>query len=60
MRFYHSTDGDMLTYKKNANKVPTSDGCKPLMDLVDEKPIDIDYDWYVKNSKKLLLALGVQ
>ncbi|AUR82035.1 ribonuclease H-like domain protein [Vibrio phage 1.017.O._10N.286.55.C11] len=58
IRFYKSTDGDLITYKKNGNKVPKSEGCKPLMDLGD-LPSDIDYDWYVNECKSILKDLGL-
>ena len=58
VRFYHSLRGKGLTYKKNGNKVPTSDGCKPLMNLPDTLPNDIDYGWYIKESLELLSKLG--
>lgn len=58
VRFYHSTDGGVLTYKKNGNKVPTSDGCRPMMNLPDTLPDDIDYDWYINEANKLLKATG--
>ena len=58
VRFYHSLRGKGLTYKKKGNKVPTSDGCKPLMNLPDTLPNDIDYGWYIKESLELLSKLG--
>lgn len=57
VRFYHSTNGDMLTYK-NGNKVPTSDNCKPLMDLPDAFPQDVDHDWYINECYSLLDKIG--
>lgn len=57
IRFYHSGN-EAIHYKKNGNKVPTSDGCKPLMNLPDESPIDVNYAWYVKQSVKMLKDLG--
>ena len=59
IRYYHSVDGEVITYKKNGNKVPKSDGCKPLMDLPDSLPLDIDWQWYVENAYSLLNDLGV-
>ena len=57
IRFYHSTDGDVLSYKKNGNKVPKSDGCKPLMNLA---PVDdIDFDWYVTECASMIKDLGL-
>ena len=59
VRFYHSTKGGVLTYKKNCNKVPTSDGCRPMMNLPDTLPDDIDHDWYIKEAYSMLSKLGV-
>lgn len=58
IRFYHSTKGESIHYVTNGNKVPKSDGCKPIMDLPDTVPGDIDYDWYIEQTKKLLLSMG--
>jgi hypothetical protein len=47
IRFYHSSKvTGVISYKTNGNKVPNSDNCRPLMDLPDEFPRDIDYAWY--------------
>jgi hypothetical protein len=60
IRWYYSTDGDCITYKKNGNKVATSDGAKPLM-ILDGKPIlDLDLNRYVEKSYKMLRNLGIQ
>jgi len=59
IRFYHSTDGDSINYKKNGNKVPTSDGCKPLMNLPTKFPDDVDRVWYIKEAVKILGLIGV-
>lgn len=58
VRFYYSTDGDLITYKKNGNKVPKSDGAKPLMDLCDNIPSDLYYNWYINESLSMLGDLG--
>lgn len=60
VRFYYSTDGDTIHYKKNNNKVPKSDEAKPLMDLPEELPIDLNYQWYINESINLLNDLGVK
>lgn len=59
VRFYWSTDGDKITYKKNGNKVPLSDSTTPLMELPDEMPDNIDYDRYIEESYSMLNDLGV-
>ncbi len=58
VRFYHAKDGKGLFYKKNGNKVPKSEKCKPIMDLPDSIPNDVDYDWYINESLKLISDLG--
>lgn len=59
VRWYYSTDGDFITYRSNGNKVATSDGAKPMMDLSDQFPTDIDYDLYIEKAIKLITDLGV-
>lgn len=58
VRFYYSTDGDLVTYKKNGNKVPKSDNSKPLMNLCESLPSDLDYNWYINESLSMLKDLG--
>lgn len=60
IRWYYATgrEGMELVYAKNGNKVPRSDGAKPLMDLPDACPTDIDYDWYVAEAESMLKDVG--
>ena len=59
VRFYYAKgERGYIEYKKNGNKVPKSDGAKPLMDLPIEFPNDIDYSWYIKEAEKILYELG--
>ncbi len=58
VRFYHSTNGDTINYKKNGNKVPKSDNCAPLMDLPDSFPNDLDFNWYVEEATKMIELIG--
>jgi hypothetical protein len=63
VRFYHSTgimSGKSLTYKKNGNKVPTSDGGRPIMTISNDLPSDINYQFYIAAATKLLKNIGVQ
>lgn len=60
VRWYYTADrSGCITYKMNGNKVPKSDGAAPIMELPDEIPGDIDYDWYVAESKSILADVGV-
>ena len=59
IRWYYSDDTETpINYKKNGNKVPKSDGAVPLMDLCDGIPYDLDYDWYINETNKMLTKIG--
>lgn len=55
IRWYYATGqaGEMVA-AKTGNKVPRSDGAKPLMDLPTELPTDIDFDWYEVEATRIL------
>lgn len=57
VRFYYAKNGASIHYAKNNNKVPKSDGSKPLMELT-ELPTDIDYVRYVREAEAILESLG--
>ena len=57
--YYSNRDGAPITYKLNGNKVPKTDGCFPMMDLTDELPHDLDYQWYIDEAVSKLKDLGV-
>ncbi len=42
----------------NHGKVPKSDGCRPIMELPEEFPSDIDYDAYISAAREILLDIG--
>lgn len=46
-------------YKVNNNLVATSTGARPLMriDAYDQIPDDLNYDWYIQNTEKMLRTL---
>lgn len=61
VRYYNSSEvsqDECLVYMVNGNKVATTSGTKPLMDLPDTFPSDIDYDYYIAEAHKLLLSTG--
>lgn len=61
VRWYYSTKTRNLTinYKNNGNTVPKSKGAKPVMDLPDIFPDDIDYKLYIQECEDMLSSIGV-
>ena len=62
VRFYYSNTvgaDECITYAKNSNKVPRSDGAKPMMELPNEMPGDVDYVRYVEMAHEALKDMGV-
>jgi len=62
VRWYYSTDGDKITYSNNGNLVPKTaegNGVRPMMDLTEDIPEDMDYDWYFDEAVSKLKDLGV-
>lgn len=57
--YYSSGDTAPILYASNGNKVAKTDGCRPMMELVDIIPEDIDYDWYIAEARGMLADLGV-
>lgn len=49
-----------INYVLSGNKVPSSDGAKPVMDLPSEFPKDIYYDWYVNEAESILYDIGAK
>lgn len=61
IRYYYSTSvpsEQTINYAKNGNKVPKSQGAKPLMELPSEFPTDIDYQMYEVEAERLLCEVG--
>jgi len=59
VRWYYSEKGKGIYYKKSGNKVPKTDGCKPMMELSNKLPKDLDYAKYNELCQKHLHELGV-
>jgi hypothetical protein len=61
VRFYYSSAVDQdqsILYKMNGNKVPKSDGARPLMDVPDKFPDDVEKERYVGMAIKVLAGIG--
>ena len=62
VRFYYSTEvgaDECIHYAKNSNKVPRSDGGRPMMELPETLPGDIDFDRYIAMAREALKDMGV-
>ncbi|MBK3745790.1 hypothetical protein G3A39_42290 [Paraburkholderia aspalathi] len=61
IRFYRSTSSDgAIHYKTNHNRVPKSDGCRPLMELPDTFPNDVDFASYIREARQILIDIGYE
>lgn len=49
-----------IHYKLSGNRVSRTEGAKPLMELPDEFPDDIDYAWYEREAYGILKDIGVR
>lgn len=58
VRWIYSTDGDVITYEKNGNKVAKSDGAMPVMTLGGTLPSSIDYQRYINETYDILENIG--
>jgi hypothetical protein len=59
VRWYYAQGvGAPLTYKVNGYKVPRSEGAKPLMDMPESIPFDLNRDWYISEAESILKDVG--
>jgi DNA polymerase elongation subunit (family B) len=60
IRWYYSTNcrGEEIVYRTNGNTVPRSMGARPIMDITESFPDDIDYAWYENECKEILMSVG--
>jgi len=59
IRWYASNEvtGDII-YALNGNKVPSSENCRPCMELLATFPTDIDFARYEREALELLKEIG--
>lgn len=62
VRWYYSSDKSLepLRYVKNGNLVPKTEGARACMTLPPsgEFPEDLDYDWYLRESLRIMKDVG--
>ena len=56
--YYAKGETRHIAYATNGNKVARSDGARPLMELPEALPADIDYQWYTAEAMSILSDVG--
>jgi len=57
--YYAKGEPRHIEYKLNGNKVAKTDGARPLMELPDVLPADLDYQWYIDEAQSILGDIGL-
>lgn len=59
VRWYYSNQSDdCIRYVLTNNTVPKTEGCRPLMELPEELPADLNYEHYINEAVEALYDLG--
>lgn len=59
-RWYYAKDiTGSFVYANSGRKVPKSLGARPLMQLPEQLPPDLDHDWYIREAERILSDVGV-
>lgn len=59
VRWYYGTKSPgPIVYANSGNTVGMSYGATPCMELPDEFPDDVDYDWYIRKADDILRDVG--
>lgn len=56
--YYAKGETRCIEYAANGNRVARSQGARPVMELPDRLPDDIDYDWYAAEAESILSDVG--
>lgn len=56
--YYPKNEAGHIAYVASGNKVGKTDGARPVMDLPNELPDDINYDWYINEAVEMLYDCG--
>jgi len=60
IRWYYSTDTETaIHYQSNGNKVANSQNGMPMMDMLEELPDDLDYNYYINEANEMLTKMKV-
>lgn len=58
VRWYYAIGSRGCIVTPAGGLVARTDGCKPMMELTDHVPFDMDYEWYVREAESLLADIG--
>lgn len=56
--YYAAGEQGVIISAKSGNTVPRSQGARPLLELPNQLPSDIDYDWYIAEAERMLVDIG--
>lgn len=56
--YYAENESSEIVYALNGNKVPRTEGAKPLMQLPNEFPTDVNHAWYIAEAESILVDIG--
>ena len=59
VRYYYSTDGAPIFAGNGSRKVAKTDGARPLLEMTDRLPADVDYDRYVSETVDMAVDLAI-
>lgn len=61
VRWYYSTSTTgTINYKLNGYIVARTKGAKPIMELPENFPDDVDYNWYIAEAQSVLADIGYE
>ena len=58
--YYAQGAAGTINYKINGYTVARSEGARPLMEIPESFPTDIDYAWYIAEAESILKAIGAE
>lgn len=58
--YYPKGETGHIAYVGSGNKVGKTDGARPLMDLPEQFPDDVNYDWYINEAVEMLYECGAK
>jgi hypothetical protein len=59
VRWYYATSSRGCIVTPTDGLVARSEGCRPLMELPDVLPADVDHEWYIAEARAMLVDMGV-